>query len=159
MKLLKRHLSLFLMLLLLIETAGFNHLRHCCGYDQIVSVFNEDGATSCVDSHTHHHDHDDMSAPVAHAHVADCACSCGHDASLQNHHHSGNCLHADYILLKTETGKKSIFSLAQIAVPAIIQLFNFEPLVEQRPYFHQHPHAAKIELGRTKLALFATLLI
>ncbi len=158
MNLLKRTLSLCLLLLLLVETAGFNHLQHCCGYDEIVSVFDEDMADSCVDAHAHHHD-DHTAKADHHALQADCSCLSDHHTLQSSHHHAGNCLHADYILLKTETLQKSIASVAQVAIPMVIQLFDFEPSVEQDPYFHHSSYQAKIEPGRAKLSLFATLLI
>ena len=140
-----RILSIILTMILLVETVGFNHIKHCCGYDDYVVALTDlseagqhkDEITGCTQSVEQ---------------------SCGCD-SHKHHHHDSSCFSFEYLQLDTDLQHEIVSYLAQVFIPQELQLFLYEPIFYEISGLIPISYPLKIEPGRAKLALFSILLI
>ncbi len=145
MRITTKILSIIMTMILLVETIGFNHIKHCCGYDDFVVALT------------------DLSEAGLHENkVSGCTTSleqsCGCD-SHKHHRHTSSCFIVEYVHLKTDLQIEAVSYLAQTFIPQELQLFLCEPVLYESPGLTPRSYTIKIEPGRAKLALFATLLI
>ncbi len=148
MRITAKILSIILTMILLVETIGFNHIRHCCGYDDYVVALTDLSDLSEAGMH------EDMEDGCTQMLKQSCACSSHH-----HHHHDASCFSVEYLHLKSDLQNKTVSFLAQIFIPQELQLFLYEPVLYETKGLTSISYPLKIEPGRAKLALFSTLLI
>ncbi len=145
MRIATKILSIILTMILLVETVGFNHIRHCCGYDDYVVALADLSEAG---------QHEDTVDGCTQTLVQSCSCNTHH-----HHHHDSSCFSVEYLHLKSDLQNKTVSFLAQVFIPQELQLFLCEPVLYEIQGLTSLSYPLKIEPGRAKLALFSTLLI
>ncbi|MGL4293040.1 MAG: hypothetical protein ACRCSQ_05655 [Bacteroidales bacterium] len=170
-------ISVFLLGVILVETTGLSRIQHCCGSSEILLALSEIELfcteKSCEDVYQEHHQCHQYSSSITsdeveneHVHGGCCdhsesvdICDSHTAPGFHTHHHSDQCVDADFLQLRPEQKQDNYFLSLSALMPVEILLFDFKPQPVVLPMADKYIFTIPDEAGRYKLALYSVFLI